>query len=124
MIKTKTWIIAIAALLLLSLGAMLLMGYFGPRGTTVQILQDGVCLYEIDLSRVEKPYTLNIPDGRGGSNTVRVEQGRICIEQADGPDQVGVRRGWLGEQTSPIVCLPHRLVIQILGEQAVDGVAE
>ena len=123
MIKTKTWVILITVILLLSLAAALPLFFSGTPGTTVQILQDGNCLYEIDLGRVREPYTLTVADGRGGSNTILIEPGRIRMQEADCPDQVCVRRSWLDLQASPIVCLPHRLVIQAVGGGGLDGAA-
>ena len=42
--------------------------------------------------------------------------------EADCPDQVCVRQGWVQDRTVPIVCLPHRLVIEIVGgEGELDG---
>ena len=123
MIKTKTWIILLAVLLIVCIGSLFLLQAFHAQGQTVQILRDGDCLYEIDLSAVKEAYTLVIEDGRGGSNTVLIEPGRIRMQEADCPDQVCVRRSWLDLQASPIVCLPHRLVIQAVGGTGLDGAA-
>ena len=54
-------------------------------------------------------------DGAGGSNTILVEQGRIRVIEANCPDQVCVDQGWISNGTVPIVCLPHKLMIQIVG---------
>ena len=78
---------------------------------------------EIDLERVTEPRTLTLEDGRG-RNTVLVERGRICVSEADCPDQICVKQGWISDGTVPIVCLPHRLVIEITGDGGdVDGAA-
>ena len=53
--------------------------------------------------------------GERGSNTIQVEPGRIRVLEADCPDQVCVRQGWISDEVTPIVCLPHRLVIQVSG---------
>ena len=89
-----------------------------PRGgdpsPVARITRDGVLVEEIDLSRVEQPCTFTLEDGRG-SNTVLVERGRICISRADCPDQICVRQGWISDKSVPIVCLPHKLMIEITG---------
>ncbi|MCI9556602.1 NusG domain II-containing protein [Oscillospiraceae bacterium 50-16] len=88
---------------------------------TARITRDGALLEEIDLTRVEEPYTLVVEDSQG-SNTLQVERGRIRVLEADCPDQVCVRQGWVQDRTVPIVCLPHRLVIEIVGgEGELDG---
>ena len=86
----------------------------GTERPVARITRDGALVEEVDLSRVEEPYTLVLKDGRG-SNTVLVEPGRIRISEADCPDQICVRQGWIGDGTVPIVCLPHRLIVEIVG---------
>ena len=123
MLKTKTWILIFAVIFLVCGALCLFLLARSPEGQVVQILQDGVCIREIDLSKVTAPYTLEI-SGHGGTNTVQVIPGGIRILKADCPDQVCVHRGWLRDSAAPIVCLPHHLTIQMIGSAAVDGVAE
>ena len=124
MLKTKTWAILVAVLLLLSGAAALFLAGHEAEGTVVEILQDGKVLETIDLAKVEEPYTMVIEDHHGGSNTVEVEPGRIRISEADCPDQICVQRGWLDQEASPIVCLPHRLTIRLLGGLGTDTVTQ
>lgn len=97
-----------------------------PRGEVsspvARITRDGALLEEIDLTRVEEPYTLVVEDGQG-RNTLQVERGRIRVLEADCPDQVCVRQGWISDQTVPIVCLPHRLVIQFTSAGEPDAIS-
>ena len=121
MLKTKTWIWIIAL-------ALLVFGLLSWRtltakksGSVVEIVQDGVVLREIDLSAVTQAERFTVEWREGGSNTVCVEPGRICVSEADCPDCICVRQGWLSDQATPIVCLPHRLVIRVKGETDVDA---
>ena len=122
MIKTRTWIWLIAALaiLLAALSAWLL---FFRTGHTVQVVQNGVVIREINLDRVTEEEIFTVPAPDGGSNTVTVQPGRICVSAADCPDQICVQRGWLTEG-APIVCMPHRLVIQTVGASNADAVSQ
>ncbi len=118
--STKFWAVVIAVLLVLSLGGALLMSRGG--GKRAAVYQDGKLLRTIDLDSVAEPYAFTI-DGPDGANTVEVEPGRVRVSHADCPDQVCVRQGWLAGGR-PIVCLPHKLVIQLEGgETGVDGVS-
>ena len=57
-----------------------------------------------------------------GYNVIEVERGRIRVAEADCPDQVCVRQGWISNSVVPIACLPHRLVIQLDSDGGgVDG---
>ena len=86
-----------------------------------RITRDGALLEEIDLSAVDKPYAFTLED-ESGTNTIEVEQGRIRVSEADCPDQICVHQGWISDSLFPIVCLPHRLMIEITGGDA-DGAA-
>ncbi len=88
-----------------------------------RISRDGVVLKEIPLDQVGRAYSFVLEDELG-SNTILVERGRIRVSQADCPDQVCVDQGWISDGTAPIVCLPHKLVIEIVGGgEAFDAAA-
>lgn len=121
------WVWA-AALLLLFLGAAgaawrLSQGEAGGR--LARVYQDGRLIEEIDLAQVEAPYELRV-ETEAGSNTLCVSREGICVQAADCADQTCVRQGWLRGGLTPIVCLPHRLVICLEEAEttgALDGVA-
>ena len=52
------------------------------------------------------------------TNTIEVRDNQIRIKAATCPDQVCVLTGFISKPGETIVCLPHKLVIEI---QAVDG---
>ena len=94
--------------------AFLLLRGRGEDRPVARITRDGVLLEEIDLTTVDQPYTLTFED-ESGRNVVTVEQGRIRVSEADCPGRVCVNQGWISDGTVPIVCLPHRLMIEIKG---------
>ena len=124
-LKTRTWILLIAALAAVF---ALLTRYTLARqapGRKAEVVQDGKVLYTIDLDRVTQPYTFTVEDPEGGFSVVSVKPGSICVETADCPDKICVEQGWLKDRASPIVCLPHRLVIRLRGEdRGPDAVAD
>lgn len=126
MVKTRTWIILFAALLLIAVAATVGIFWGGTGGGTVaNIYQDGVCIHSVDLAAVTEPYEFTV-SCEAGKNVIRVEQGRIRVSDADCPDRVCVDSGWLSDSSAPIVCLPHRLVIRIekrASDRGVDAVA-
>ena len=90
-------------------------------GSLARITRDGILLEEIDLERVEEAYAFTLED-ESGANTVLVEPGRIRVLEADCPDQICVKQGFISDSGLPIVCLPHKLMIEITGGGgAVDG---
>ena len=99
------------------IGAVFLLGVIGsalvltasPKNT-VRIVSDGETLYTFDLNTAADT-TLTIAYG-GHTNTVEIRDHRIRVRDADCPDQTCVKMGWLSSAAMPIVCLPHRLVIE------------
>ena len=123
--KTRTWILIFASLVLICGAVTAVLFLRRPSGSVANVYRDGACIYSVDLSTVEEPYEVTFSDERG-SNTVRVERGRISVVDADCPDHVCEKTGWVSESGIPIVCLPHRLVIRIekRGSGGVDAVAK
>ncbi len=119
--STCFWIICIAVLLALSCAALFLLPRLSVGGTIANIYVDGECRYSIDLSQVTKPTSFTI-ETEAGSNTVTVEPGRIRISEADCPDQICVNQGWITGGITPVVCLPHQVVIQIQRDTATANV--
>ncbi len=120
--RTRSWIILIGALLLVSLAFCFLLLGRGASGTVANIYQNGVCVRSIDLSAVTESFTFTVSDG-ARENVIEVAPGRIRVLEADCPDQVCVHAGWLADSAAPIVCLPHRLVIRIeTSAKAADGI--
>ena len=120
MIKTKTWVLILGSFLLLALLSCLILYTRHAPGTVANVYREGVPLCSVDLSLVTEPYEFTLTDERG-SNVIRVEPGRIAVIDADCPDRICVEAGWLSDSASPIVCLPHRLVIRIEKNAAAEG---
>lgn len=74
---------------------------------------DGKKLKTFDLSDKSQAYTYRYEDKDGDYNLIEVKGNRIRIKEADCGDQICVRRGWIDQSGETIVCLPHKLVIEI-----------
>ena len=120
----KVLVLAIAVAAVLSLR----MGSNDTSGRTLAQIKVGAEVLEtIDLSAVTEPYTKTVYTGNDGYNVIEVREGMIRVVEANCPEQIDVRQGWISSPYESIVCLPHRLVITILpaGPQRrdVDGVS-
>lgn len=51
-----------------------------------------------------------------GSNIIEISNGKVRIIDADCPDKICVRDGAISAPGSMLVCLPHKVVIQIKGQ--------
>ena len=58
-----------------------------------------------------------------GSNLLVVKDGKADMEEADCPDRLCVKQKPISKNGETIVCLPHRLVVEIKGgsETEMDG---
>ena len=115
--SNRFWIIFIGALLLVSAGAALALRQ--APADVARIYRDGILIDTVDLSAVAAPYSF-IVDSESGTNTIAVENGRIRVSAADCPDESCVHQGWLSGGATPIVCLPHRLIIKLETIKATD----
>ena len=120
--SNKFWIAVLGVILIVSVAAMILLRQ-GPANRA-NIYLDGELVETLDLSPVAEPYSITI-ESEAGTNTITVENGRICVSSADCPDGSCIRQGWISGGATPIVCLPHRLIIELENATppAVDAVA-
>lgn len=118
------WILLFGAVCAVCLVVCLYRGNNITEYKTARIIKNGEVIKEIDLTDVDTPYEFEIADA-SGSNTVLVEQGRIAVTHADCPDKICVNQGYIENSAVPIVCLPHRLSVEIVGSgnEEIDAVA-
>ena len=113
--KTRTWVIILALLLVGSLSASFLLLQPGQAAAYAEITSEGRLLRTVDL-RIDQEFSV---DTNSGHNTITVRDGKIAVTEANCPDHYCVQRGFC-DTGAAIVCLPNRLVISFLGEQEID----
>lgn len=59
-----------------------------------------------------------------GHNNLHVENGTVCMTEADCPDGYCKRQGEISTEKETIVCLPHKLVVEIQGAKPNGGRTE
>ena len=114
--KTRNWILVFTVFCAVCLLLFALLKLNGRGAKIAEISVDGTVIETIDLSRVKEPYDIPI-DTQYGHNTVHVERGAISVTEADCPDQICVAMGKLDGSGIPIICMPHRLVILVEGDE-------
>lgn len=116
----RFWLLLIGAILFLSLSALLINFLFQREGDMVYIYLDGsqTPVYRLPL---DEDQTLRIPEEDDRYNLVVVEGGTVRIAEASCPDQTCVHHRPISTTGVSIVCLPHRLVVEV---HAADGVAD
>ncbi len=116
----KKIIIAAIILAVVSLAGIivfLIMNNISQTDPKAEIYQNGELIRTVSLSE-NTEFTVYCDEG---FNVVTVEDGKICVSSADCPDKVCVRQGKISGKV-PIVCLPHRLEIRVVGgDESVDA---
>ncbi|MCR5675892.1 MAG: NusG domain II-containing protein [Lachnospiraceae bacterium] len=134
----KNDLLLAGALVLLSLGMLFLSAVrAGNRQeeTWIRILRDGEeigvwplsadAVFTVPASADREVVEGRIAGGLSDVNTVVIENGTCRVSEADCPDRICVERGRISVSGETIVCLPHRLVIEVIGAEraGVDDVS-
>ncbi|SJZ76554.1 hypothetical protein SAMN02745116_01362 [Pilibacter termitis] len=119
-LKIKTWdIIILTCLLLASFTPWVITSIQHQNNSKVtyvaELRANNKKIRTFDLS---KNTTFEYKDKDGDYNKIVVKDGKIRIVEANCADQICVRRGWISQGGQTIVCLPHKLVIEVI---ASDG---
>ncbi|MFD0898651.1 NusG domain II-containing protein [Loigolactobacillus binensis] len=80
---------------------------------TAIISHNGKKLYTIKLTDHKGVTKYRYQAADGDYNDVEIKGSRIAIVDANCQDQICVRRGWISKPGQTIVCLPHKLLIEI-----------
>lgn len=115
--KSKYWMILLAAVLLVCVGLSIWLLWPGEQAQWAEIWSDGRLIETVYLG-TDRVLTV---EGLHGTNVITVRDGKIGVTEADCPDHYCKKRG-LCNSGAQIVCLPNRLVVRFLGEQEIDGV--
>ena len=120
--SNKFWIAILSAILIVSIATAIMLRQ--GAASRALVYQDGKLTESISLTTVAEPYNITVKSDTG-MNVIAVESGRIRVTDADCADRQCVRQGWISGGVTPIVCLPHRLVIELerIETPEVDAVA-
>lgn len=116
--KIKNDIILLTGILLAALMLWLIPMLLNKDApAVVRILQDG---QEIGSYSVLEDRTISIPYEEEGYNLLLISGGQVSVSDADCPDGLCVRQRAIARNGESIICLPHKLVIQIESKEESD----
>lgn len=115
----KMDIVIIAVLLIISFTPHLIFFKTSQKSSknNYAIIQvDGKIHKKIDLSKVKKSekVNLNLPNGK---NTLLIKNNSIQMDSANCNDALCVKQGNISKVGQTIICLPHKLIIEIKGDE-------
>lgn len=109
----------ILILVILAVAGILFLVFFLQNKNTVAdkviVKVDGKVVYSEPLS-VDKD--MDVAGYAGGHNFIRIQGGKVKMVDADCPDKICVHTGAIDKVGQTIVCLPHKLVVEIAGSNS------
>lgn len=101
--------ILILAVLIAAVVMWMLLSFRGI-GKEVVIYRDGEEIHRFEMIN-DTHIDLEYDDGQ--ENVVEIKGGEVSVTSASCPDQICVKQGAISQKGETIVCLPHKLVIEI-----------
>lgn len=118
--KTKNDIILVAVILLIAAAGLLLVNLTREEGSfaVVKINASETARYPLSEN-----ITTEILSGENNefSNTLVIENGKVRVSSANCPDKICAGHKAVSYTGESIVCLPHKLVIEIKGDNSVPS---
>lgn len=111
-------IVIITLIIFSAIGVFAYKQYSKGSHRIAVIKQDGKVIKTIDLNEIKQKTEIKIPYKDKDFNTIEIEPGKIRFIDANCPDKICVKTGWISEPGQTSVCLPHKLMISIMGNNS------
>lgn len=108
--------ILILILLIAAVGLGAFFFFSAEKGGFARVSVDGEVKVELPLSE-DRVFTVETAQGY---NKIKIEQGYVTVYDADCRDQICVEHKRIHLTGESIVCLPHKLVVEIVGEKETE----
>lgn len=120
-IRKNDMLFATAMLIIAVVVYLFVQFIYGKEGVYVQVTVNGEVYGEYSLNQ---DIRMCIDDGQtDGFNVFVIKDGKVSVTEADCPDKLCVKQRAISKNGESIVCLPHKLVISVIGgeEAEYDG---
>lgn len=120
-VRLKRDIILVLSMVIIAAAAFLIINFAVKKdGSYAVIKVDGNVIKTLDLNSGET--TIEVNGYQGGVNKVVINDGKVSMTEADCQDELCVKTGKISRVGETIVCLPHRVVVEIKGSQDDDSI--
>ena len=99
-------------ILILSSGSMLILPRIIPRGSYVIV----ETAEEVNRFSLNDSHTVIIK-GKLGNLEMEIKSEKVRIREANCPDQICVRTGWISRTGQTIICVPNQVIVRIVNSQ-------
>ena len=124
-------LILAGTILLISAVLWCFISLSGKTGGVITVRVDGQIYgtYPLDEDRkiVIEPHPVKGEDREAGTknaswrNVLKIRSGQASITEADCPDLICVHHRPISRQGESIVCLPHKVVVEVTGEKSAEA---
>lgn len=114
--KTRNDMILAVVLLVIAAASFLWWRSYRTEGAFVAVNINGVQTAQYPLSE-DREVVITTGDNNENKNVMVIEKGKVRVSEADCPDSICVKTRAASYVGESIVCLPHKLVIEIVGEE-------
>lgn len=120
-VRLKRDIILVLSMVIIAAAAFLIINFAVKKdGSYAVIKVDGKVIKTLDFNSGET--TIEVNGYQGGVNKVVINDGKVSMTEADCPDELCVKTGKISRVGETIVCLPHRVVVEIKGSPDDDSI--
>jgi hypothetical protein len=116
-------IILVGIIVIIGLALIFIINATKTEGSRVLITVDGKEYAKLPLN---KDTTFTIKQDNGDVNILTIKNGQVDMIDANCPDKICVKHADIHYNNETIVCLPHKVVLQIIDgeENETDAVAQ
>lgn len=105
--------ILILVFMIVAVGCAAFFFFGAKKGGFARVSVEGEVKVELPLSE-DTVFTVETDEGY---NEIKIEEGYVSIHEADCRDQICVEHKRISLTGETIVCLPHKLVVEVVSEQ-------
>lgn len=112
--KHKKEVILIVTLLVISFLLLIVNRLiFSKPARYLEITVDGNLYETLDL---DQDTEILVKGYQGGTNRIVIQNGKVHVSDASCPDKICIHQGTIEQTGESIVCLPNRMIAQIMGK--------
>ena len=111
--KKNDWILVVVILVLAGVGFLIYTSFGKQTAGIVKVTVDGELF---GIYSLEKEQEIKIND----TNRMIIKDGQADMIEADCPDQICVDHKTISKNKETIVCLPNKVIIEIVGGEDVE----
>ncbi len=109
----KRDVLLILGLLLVGAAIALAVYFTHSQGSYVEVWRNSELVGTYSLYNDE---SIDIVADDGSINQILIQAGSVCVSYADCPDQTCVNMGKISRSGQSIICLPHNLIVKVVGD--------